>query len=162
MRRLSTGAAAALFALVAPIAVRATTFTEIGDAGALPASANVVDVVDPTRIDGRIEDGADADLFALTLTAGVPFTATSSASTSDGIFDTQLFLFDASGNGLAYNDDIDAIDFFSTIAFTPSESGTYYLGVSGVGLNPRDALGDFLYVRDPFDPSARLGPSPAG
>ena len=75
MRRLSTGAAAALFALVAPIAVRATTFTEIGDAGALPASANVVDVVDPTRIDGRIEDGADADLFALTLTASTSSTS---------------------------------------------------------------------------------------
>jgi hypothetical protein len=50
-------------------------------------------------------------------------------------------------------------DFFSSISFTPAVSGVYFLGISGVGLNPRDPLGAFLYQRDPFDPTAQVGPA---
>jgi hypothetical protein len=161
-RLLSIGAGAVALALALPTTAGAAIFNEIGDAGQSLVTANLVTVADPTRIDGRIGDATDADLFALSLTAGVAFTATTSPETSDGIFDTQLFLFDAAGNGIRYNDDIDVTDFFSTLSFAPTVSGVYYLGISGVGLNPKNATGDFIYVRDPFDATAQPGPSSGG
>ncbi len=162
MKLISIAARAMLLALVIPTAAIATPFNEIGDAGSSIAGSNQVTVADPTRIDGEIADQNDADLFQLTLTAGVPFVATSSSAAPGGILDTQLFLFDAFGYGVAYNDDLDVTDFFSRVSFTPTASGSYFLGISGIGLSPQDAVGDFLYVRDPFDPTAQLGASAAG
>jgi hypothetical protein len=162
MRSISVAARAALLALVMPLAANATPFDESGDAGSSLPGANQVDVADPTSISGEIADETDADLFQLTLTTGVPFVATSASAATAGILDTQLFLFDAFGNGVAYNDDIDVTDFLSHISYTPAASGVYYLGISGIGLNPQNVLGDFLYVRDPFDPTVQQGASPAG
>jgi hypothetical protein len=81
---------------------------------------------------------------------------------ASAVLDTQLFLFDAAGLGLRYNDDRTVIDPYSRLDFTPSVSGRYYLGVSAVGFNPVDADGNFIYVRDPFDPSSAPGPSAFG
>jgi hypothetical protein len=128
----------------------------------LLVTANTVSTGPVQTITGAIETEDDADLFALWLTAGLPFTA--SSATSTGIFDTQLFLFDAAGQGLAYNDDIAVIDFLSFISFTPEATGRYYLGISGAGFNPQDGAAppNFIYASDPFDPTARPGPSSAG
>jgi hypothetical protein len=162
MRVISTTSRAALLALLLPMAASAATFTESGDAGASIAGANSIALGDPTQIDGTLADADDADLFGITLTAGVPFLATSSGAATAPVLDTQLILFDALGNGLAYNDDVDVTDFYSRLSFTPTTTGVYYLGIAGIGLAPRDGLGNFLYVRDPFDPTAQLGASAAG
>jgi len=98
----------------------------------------------------------------LTLVLDVPFRATTSSSGGTGIFDTQLFLFDATGGAVQYNDDITATDFFSRIDFLPSASGRYYLGISAVGFRPMDADGDFLYPRSAFDATGQLRASLAG
>lgn len=59
---------------------------------------------------------------------------------SDGFLDdldSILQIFDADGNGLYYNDDGDSGDevtgYESFLLFTPEETGTYYVGVSGFG-----------------------------
>jgi hypothetical protein len=149
--------------LAFPAAVGASTWTELGDAGASLATANTVTSANPTAILGEVGSTQDADLYALLLTAGVPFAATSSgAGAVSDIFDTQLFLFDSGGRGLRYNDDIVVTNFYSSIRFTPSLSGRYYLGISAVNFNPLDAGGNFIYLSDPFNPAATPGASSRG
>lgn len=46
-------------------------------------------------------------------------------------FDTEIYVYDANANELAYNDDY--IDLLSGVNFTPSASDTYYIGVKGLG-----------------------------
>lgn len=157
------GLAALTAALCGPALSHGATFNELGDAGQLRASANQVGIFAPTAISGAISLPTDADLYAVTLTAGTPFTAQSGAGAAGtAIADTQLFLFDAAGNGLRYNDDLEVTNFYSQLAFTPVVSGIYHIGISAVGFNPQDAAAAFIYARDPFDPAAQPGPSPAG
>lgn len=157
---------AAALALALPAITHAQTWTELGDAGDLLSTAQAVTTPSPSIIYGGINPTfPDADVFALRLTAGVAFSATTvSFGGLAGISDTQLFLFESedSGHGIRYNDDIDVIDFYSAINFTPASTGTYYLGISAVDFNPRDAQGSFIYVRDPFDPTATPGASQFG
>jgi hypothetical protein len=141
----------------------AAIWTEVGNAGQGLATANRVSIQNPTAILGEISAPDDADLFALALTAGTPFSATSlGAGAFDDILDTQLFLFDAAGRGLRYNDDIDFTNFYSGIRYTPTSSGVYYLGIAAVDFAPRDASGNFIYLSDPFNPTATPGPSTRG
>lgn len=159
-RWLALGLTASLWA---PSFASGATWIEAGDAGQSLATANRVHLPAPARILGDIANPNDADMFALFLRAGVPFSATAvAAGGTTAILDTQLFLFDASGLGLRYNDDKTVIDAYSHIAFTPSVSGLYFLGVSAAGFNPTDAAGSFIYVRDPFAPAAAPGASAFG
>jgi filamentous hemagglutinin family protein len=136
-------------------------FTEVGDAGQLPGTAQPVN--SPTdgttfnAISGNLDNGNDVDLYQLFLTEGQPFTA----STVDGTeVDTQLFLFDGSGLGLSSNDD-SANTLQSTVPlnepFTPAASGTYYLGISSYDNDPLSSQG---YIFDasgePTGPGAGL------
>jgi len=160
MQRLRLGAVVLTAALSFPMFVTAAPMIETNDAGDQIGSAMPVTTPNVDAIEGHVSSPVDADLFRLQLTAGVLFTAT--AVDIGGMTDTQLFLFDSAGNGLVYNDDRGIIEFLSSISFTPAASGHYLLGVSAIGFNPQDALGAFIYARDPFDPSAVFGPSGAG
>jgi filamentous hemagglutinin family protein len=136
-------------------------FTEVGDAGQLPGTAQPVN--SPTdgttfnAISGNLDNGNDVDLYQLFLTEGQPFTA----STVDGTeVDTQLFLFDGSGLGLSSNDD-SANTLQSTVPlnepFTPAASGTYYLGISSYNNDPRSSQGYiFGDSGEPTGPGAGL------
>ena len=117
-------------------------FNEGGkDAGQLVTTATPVSgagTIDAIR--GTLGGGIDsADLFAIYLTAGTAFTATTTLSNfTYNAFDTVLYLFDAAGKGLFANDDDG--DFGgpqSTIAdFLPTVSGLYYLAIAGAGYTP--------------------------
>ena len=81
----------------------------------------------------------DADLFAIYLTAGTAFSATTTASGIDyNFFDTVLYLFDAAGKGLIGNDDDgDVGGSQSTLSnYIPTVSGLYYLAITGAGYTP--------------------------
>ena len=75
--------------------------------------------------------------------------------------DPKLFLFDALGNGVYANDD----RFGSTQptllsgGFSPVESGTYFLGISGTGLEAVSENGQ-IFPSQPFD--QEVGPTGAG
>lgn len=152
-------------ALAFPAVAVAGPWNEVGDAGQSLATANQITVPSPSIIFGNVATATDADLFAIQLTAGVAFSATTvSFGGAAGLSDTQLFLFAASdgGHGIRYNDDIDIINFYSAVNFTPGSTGRYYLGISAVDFNPRDAQGRFIYMRDPDYPDAAPGASPFG
>lgn len=83
--------------------------------------------------DGLIETVGDRDWFAMTLTAGQAYVF---SLNSLGVHDPYLSLYNASGGLLASNDDSGG-NLNSRLVFTPTVSGTYYLGArdygSGVG-----------------------------
>ncbi|MEM9008441.1 MAG: DVUA0089 family protein, partial [Cyanobacteria bacterium P01_F01_bin.86] len=133
------------------------TFTEMGDAGQVPATAQVVSDAPGAslgNISGSIAAAGDVDLYQIYLSGNNTFSAT----TVDGAnIDTQLFLFNAAdGSGIYGNDDDGSLQ--STLPaqspLTPTEAGLYYLAVSSFGDNPLTASGDTIFSS--FDPPAVL------
>jgi hypothetical protein len=79
-----------------------------GDAGDLPATAQIVTSPDATpcetpvtRVRGDL-DASDADMYVICITDPASFSATTVGSTG---FDTQLWLFRCDGTGVVHNDD---------------------------------------------------------
>lgn len=140
---------AALVAALYPVHAQAASFSEVGDAGESLSTAQVVTAgLSPlTSIAGSLAGFDDpADLFQIFLTGGQSFSATTVGGAN---FDTRLFLFAANGAGVYFNDDAVSGTLQSTLpansSFTPTQSGTYYLGVSGFDYNPVNAAGDRLF-----------------
>jgi hypothetical protein len=111
---------------------------EVGDAGDLPETAQSTPSGALTVIDGVIGDD-DVDMYAIYLPNPAAFTATTVGGAS---FDTQLWLFDSAGKGVAFNDDssggvLSTID-NSSGCLTGRPAGVYYLAISR---SNRDALG---------------------
>lgn len=129
--------AAALTALGASASHAGLVHTEGADAGQLLASAQTVTgagTVDAIR--GNTGTRDFADLFALQLTAGTAFSASTQDSTLDwNNFDTVLYLFDAAGGLAATNDDGD-FGAQSLLSYLPTLSGLYYLAITGASYTP--------------------------
>jgi len=116
-------------------AASAITFTETGDAGELLSSAQIVGP-DVDTISGSIFQIGDVDLFGLYLYGG-SFSATTVGLTP---IDSQLYLFDSLGFGIAGNDDAAGDGLQSTITASLTE-GYYYLGISAFNYDPLSADG---------------------
>jgi hypothetical protein len=146
-KRVVAGVAVALALFIGPAALRAITFTELGDAGKTIGTAQFVSTAPPgtalTEIFGNL-DLSDADIFAIFVTGGKTFSATT-VSNSSNFFDTQLFLFDSLGRGVYGNDDDPGSPPQSTLpasdTLTPVAPGLYYLAISGSGFLPLSAGG---------------------
>lgn len=121
------------------------------DAGETPATFALSLGANP--IVGTIGDGCgdvnDADVYAIAISDPANFVATTVGGAS---FDTQLFLFDASGLGIAANDDSPAGGLQSTItgAFVPGP-GLYFLAISAYDKDPIDASAAALWLDMPFN-----------
>ncbi len=145
---ISTMAMSVLMTALYPIQAQAFTFTEVDDAGESLSTAQVIPSGPSLlkSISGTLSGFDDpADLFQIFLTAGKSFFA----STVGGAdFDTRLFLFDADGFGVYFNDDSSGT-LQSTLPanspFTPTQSGIYYLGISGFDYNPVNAAGERIF-----------------
>jgi hypothetical protein len=139
-----SAAAAALLA-TAGASQALTLINEAGDAGPLPGTAQVVSgsgSIDALRGSLLTTSATDyADLYAIYLTAGVSFSATTTSSTlAYNNFDTTLFLFDSAGRGLLASDDVGGSQ--STISgYVPALSDVYYVGIAGAGYTPFSAGG---------------------
>lgn len=138
-----------LVTLTYSVHAQATAFTETDDADESPSTAQVIPPESSLleSISGTLSGFDDpADLFQIFLTGGQSFSATTVGGAE---FDTRLFLFDANGAGVYFNDDASSDTLQSTLpansSFTPTESGTYYLGISGFDYNPVNTEGDRIF-----------------
>ena len=158
-----------VLALVSVVATATETtaagaWAEAGDAGELPGTAQVpAGSGSLDAISGAITPAADADMYQVCLTGGGTFSATTGPPGSH-TFDTQLFLFDAAGNGVYANDDSLGIGLGSLLpaghALTPATAGTYYLAVSAWDNDPVSA-GGLIFPNTFNDVDGPTGPGGA-
>jgi len=142
---------ACIAALLGALSVPASAFAlpiynEIGDAGSTLGGAQTVNVAGFNQIGGTVSTSGDADLFRFYITDPSIFSATT-VGTGGTLGDTQLFLFDSAGMGIASNDD--SSGFLSTLPaghalYVALSPGYYYLGVSGFDTDPSSA-GGFIF-----------------
>lgn len=125
-------------------AARADVHTEIGDAGALPNTAQLIAGSGPlTRINGSLgRAGGDViDMFRITISDPASFSAATTQLGESFMDDTTLFLFRVDGTGIAKNDDIDEVNFLSLMPVGDSHyaglaPGDYILGIAPYGVLP--------------------------
>jgi hypothetical protein len=114
-----------------------TTMVEFGDAGDLPSTAQAPAKVGPlTRITGSLA-ASDVDMFVIKVVSPATFSVSCCANTP---FDSQLFLFDDRGLGVAANDDDCGLN--SRIDTTLVRTvGLHYLAISRFDRDPLSAGG---------------------
>lgn len=132
----------------------AADWREVGDAGALPPGQITVGVGPLNHIIGKLEGNNGGvtdfeDMYCIRIVNPQGFRAT---TVGGATFDTQLFLFDMGGMGIAFNDD-SAGGFRSTLTsqFTANLSpGIYHIAISGFDHDAVDASGAEIWNDGPF------------
>jgi hypothetical protein len=141
-------------------------WAESGDAGQLPATAQTpIGVGALTTITGAIISLVDADLFVIHISTPALFSA-STVGTPGTVVDTQLFLFDLSGNPIAANDDDGAVLRRSRLAagnalYASLAPGDYLLGISAWDTDPLSA-GGAIFPNDATSNNTVVGPTGPG
>lgn len=119
-------------------------WTEIGDAGDLPGTAQVVSGSGPLdTIVGTII-GLDVDMYQINISDPAGFSAYATGSTG---FDTQLFLFDEFGLGVYGDDDSGGgLNAFLPAGdpYSPTTTGIYYLAISEWNSDPSSSTGEIF------------------
>lgn len=141
----------------------AYTWTEAGDAGDMPGTAQTVSGLgDLTSITGYLDaDYYDVDMYQIYINGLSSFSAT---TVGGSIVDTALFLFDSTGMGVLANDDTTDDNYQSTIPSTALSAGIYYLAISAYAYNPV-SIGGLIFPLEPpwidvFGPTGPGGASP--
>ncbi len=99
------------------------------DAEAANASTSAALVVGGPSVTAQLEQAGDRDWYSVTLVAGQAYEFLTSSTAGGSDVDTMLTLRDANGGVLAFNDDSNGT--YSSIKFTATSSGTFYLDVGG-------------------------------
>jgi len=104
---------------------------------------------DRYRIVGVLGSEDDVDIYRIFLEGNQTFSATTSNRLTDRIgTDTRLFLFDANGQGIYFNDDVANNDVQSTLPaqhpLTPLAPGEYYLAVTSYANEALSAGGNIF------------------
>ncbi len=136
--------------IIAPQPPLPGTLFEAGDAGELPNTAQVASGAtgNMPAILGSLGAG-DSDLYKIGICEPANFSA--SLTNADTTFDTQIFLFDANGNGIVMNDDAVGLQSALTSAFTSTlPTGDYYLAVSQYDRDPTNASAAEIWADQPF------------
>lgn len=134
-----------------------------GDAGDLPASAQVVSGSGALgSIIGEIAEDNDVDMYQIFITGGGIFSATTVGGSS---IDTRLFLFDENGLGVYANDNYSGTS-QSTLPSGPTTSGIYYLAIATYDNTPNAENGFLIFPlmagSNVVGPSGVGGSSPIG
>ena len=122
------------------------------DAAASAGTAYTLSVGD--EFEGALTTASDEDWVAVDLVAGRSYDIRLAGAGSDAVTDTMLKVFNAAGQEVASNDDIDwqALELFSMLTFTPDESGTYYLSAGAAPVSDLDNTGAYtLTISDGED-----------
>lgn len=122
----------------------AQTWTEVGDAGELPGTAQVITPGGVlASIVGTLSAGAgNPDLYLINILTPMSFSASTVGASQ---VNTQLFLFTLGGQGIAFNDNSGPF-FQSTLRagnplYAGLPAGQYLLGISGSNNDPLSASG---------------------
>lgn len=103
-------------------------------------------------VTGTIEEEGDVDFFAVNLVAGVTYQIDleGSRTASGTLIDPFLTgIFNSSGFQIANSDDDDGVSTNSRILFTPTVSGTYFIGASSFNNVSLTDTGSYtLYVQE--------------
>lgn len=129
-------------------------YTEVGDAGRLRNTAQPTGAGNQplTAIFGNLLNFGDIDLFVITITNPLTFSAsTVNALTSGAGMDTSLFLFDVNGRPLyANDDDLSGTTLTSSLPagslLGPQVAGTYYLAISLSSAEPVNFANIALFI----------------
>jgi hypothetical protein len=117
-------------------------WTEVGDAGDLPNTAQVVSGTGPLlSIIGTLSN-SDVDMYQISISNPSGFSAYATTG-----YDTQLFLFDQFGMGVYGNDDsIYGLDAFlpANNVYSPTIPGIYYLTISEFNQDPYSISGSIF------------------
>jgi hypothetical protein len=167
-------------AIVAMVPLHAGLITASG-AGALIGTAQDLTGTTPTEIVGTLPDVTDAladvNLFKFTIENYLDFSVMS-LPVSDGVSDTELFLFDSTGHGVFANDDMGGGDptTFSLACLPstlndpcpaalpsgvgPMSNGVYYLAITRSSDMPLSDLGEIFTLissTDVVEPDLTMG-----
>ncbi len=138
--------------LLATTMVLPAQWNEAGDAGDLPATAQVPGI--PTAllpsIIGTLSAGSDVDMYLIQITDPATFSAT---TVGGATFDTQLWLFHPDGRGVSFNDDSTGLQSTVSGAFV-GYAGLYYLAVSAYDRDA-GASGAAMWNDTPFGAERR-------
>jgi hypothetical protein len=153
-----TAALAAVAMLLTITPAGATIWTEVGDAGNLPGTAQITIGVGPlTSITGTLPDNSDVDMFCIQITDKANFRA--AISPLAATVDPDIWLFNANGFGISANNTVTGGQAWVTGANVPS-NGMYYLAISSdmaSALSAGGAIWNPVYVyteRAPDGPGA--------
>jgi Zn-dependent metalloprotease len=132
---------------------------ESGDAGELPATAQVVSGNGTlTQIDGALTTG-NVDLYRIGICDFANFSATTVGLTG---LNTQLFLFDSTGRAVTFNDDAAATTQSRITGSFLTANGDYYIAISGADRDPVSAGGEMFVDAPTTTERQPTGPGAAG
>jgi len=144
-------------------------------AGPLLPSAEDLSGIKVTEIQGSLTYPDGVSLFEINIMNPSDFSATTVPAGPFGIPDTELFLFDSTGQGVYFNDDISGSATLSCLPSSdltnpcptpaaglgPVAPGIYYLGIAYSADGPQDALNNYIFTNslstDVVGPNAGVG-----
>lgn len=157
-----------LAALLTASPARASIWTEVGNAGGLPSTAQATFPSGDqslTAIFGALTGlgaAGDVDVYQIFIANPAAFSA-STVNLFGTAADTQLFLFNAAGRGVYANDDASAATRRSTLPAGhpsgPQAPGIYYLAISSFDRDPV-SVGGLIFPSFPF--TSVFGPTGPG
>ncbi len=113
-----------------------------------PSTTATITVGGP-MVTGALEAIGDHDWFRIELTAGQSITITLGGTGADPVYDTFLSILNSSGVELDWNDDASSNNLNSTLSFTATSAGTYYIDVSSYPWQDEGDIGTYsLTVTD--------------
>ena len=150
----------AVCATIACTSAVAGTWTEMGSAGRLPSTAQLITGSGPlTEIFGDLTELTEVDMYLIRISDPLGF----STYTLDSIFsvpDPQLFLFNYAGYGVYMNDDGGTSQSVLPAGHPngPMIAGLYYLAISRFNNDPYSIAGSIF----PLDAVETTGPASPG